>query len=386
MSFLTHLECSLCGRRYPGARLHNLCACGGPLLARYDLAGVARALDPGRLKSRPPTMWRYRELLPVGPDALPVTLGEGFTPLLPCDRLGGRLGLGRLYVKDESRNPTGTFKDRGASCAVSRLRELGAGGVVLATAGNAGAAWAAYSARAGLELQVFVARDAPHTTGGECRVRGATVHQVEGLISEAGAQAAALARERGWFDASTFKEPYRVEGKKTLGLEIAEQLGWRLPSAIVYPTGGGVGLIGMWKAFSELSLLGWAGPPRVRMVAVQAEGCAPVVKALREGRDRVEPWPGARTIASGIRVPNPLAGALILRVLRESGGDAVAVSDGEALDALRWCARTEGLFLCPEAAAALAGLKRLAASGALGAGDTVVLVNTGTGLKHVDLA
>lgn len=382
-SFITYLVCSRCGERYEHTRVQSVCTkCGGTLFARYDLEGVKASVSRDSLKGRPPTMWRYREVLPVLHDEHIVSLGEGYTPLYPLRRLGERLGVS-LLVKDDGAMPTGSFKARGQTTAISKARELGVKRVALASAGNAGGAMATYAARAGLEAYVFMPRDAPSVAKLECHVMGAHVYLVDGLINHAAAIVQRLRERYGWFDLSTLKEPYRVEGKKTMGYEVAEQLGWRLPDVIVYPTGGGTGLVGMWKAFGELEELGWIGSGRPRMVAVQAEGCAPVVEAFRKGAEGVEEFPDAHTVASGIRVPKPYAGEQILRVLRESGGTAVSVSDSEILECVREFA-CEGLFVCPEGAATLAGLKRLLDSGWVDRGEVVLLYNTGTGLKYLD--
>lgn len=330
-------------------------------------------------------MWRYRELLPLRPGETPVTLGEGFTPLLHARRLGARLGLARLFVKDESLNPTNSFKARGLSAAVTRARALGAATIALPTAGNAGNAAAAYAAAAGLGCEVFVPRDAKVPFIHECRLYGANVTLVDGLITDAGRVAAERGRAAGWYDVSTLREPYRVEGKKTMGYELAEQLDWRLPDWIVYPTGGGTGLIGMWKAFAEMEALGWIGATRPRMVSVQADGCAPIVRAFARGDDTAAPWEHARTAADGLRVPRAVGDFLILRALRDSGGTAVAVPDAAMIDAMRALGRLEGVSAAPEGGAALAALERLVADGRIGSDDTVVLFNTGGALKYLEL-
>jgi len=357
--------------------------CGGTLFARYDLEAVKTRVGRESLKGRPPTMWRYREVLPVLHDENIVSLGEGYTPLYPLRRLGERLGVS-LLVKDDGLMPTGSFKARGQTTAISKAKELSVRRVALASAGNAGGAMATYAAKAGLEAYVFMPRDAPSAAKLECHVMGAHVYLVDGLINHAAGIVQRLRERYGWFDLSTLKEPYRVEGKKTMGYEIAEQGGWRLPDVIVYPTGGGTGLVGMWKAFGELEELGWIGSERPRMVAVQSEGCAPVVEAFRKGAEAVEEFPDAHTVAGGIRVPKPYAGEQILRVLRESGGTAVSVSDTEILGCVREFAG-EGLFVCPEGAATLAGLKRLLDDGWVEKSEEVLLYNTGTGLKYLDV-
>ncbi len=386
--YLTHLECPRCGATYDADRLRNLCRCGSPLLARYDLDAVRRAVTPAALAGRPADLWRYRELLPVADDAYVTTLGEGWTPLLPAPRYGAHIGVPGLLVKDEGLVPTGSFKARGAAVGVSRARELGATHIAMPTNGNAGAAWATYAARAGLRATVAMPAAAPVITRAECRLAGADLHLVDGLIGDAGRWVAGFLAERGGavFDASTLKEPYRVEGKKTMGYELVEQLGWRAPDVVVYPTGGGVGLIGIAKALDELRALGWLTGPLPRLVAVQASGCAPVVRAFHAGARRASPWVDAHTVAFGITVPAPLGDELILDALRASGGTAVAVDDEELLADRRAFAAREGLLLCPEGAAGLSAARRLRAEGWLDAGARVVVLNTGSGLKYPDLA
>lgn len=384
MSFLTHLECSECGRRHEADRVQTVCsACNSPLLARYDLGELQKRLGRETVGGRARGLWRWAELLPVREAGFIGSLGEGDSPLLPARRLGQAIGLPGLWIKDESGNPTGTFKARGMAVAVSRAKELGVGEFVTATAGNAGGALAAYAARAGRPSHIFMPKDSPPVNVVECRMAGADVRLVDGLISDAGRLAAAAASQHGWFDVSTFKEPYRVEGKKTMGLEVAEAFDWELPDVIVYPTGGGTGLVGMWKAFQELEALGWIGDRRPRMVSVQAEGCAPIVQAFQAGADHAEPWPNASTFASGLRVPKPFADRAVLRVLRESAGAAVAVSEDEIREAQRALATSEGVWAAPEGAAALAAARKLLAEGRLGTADRVILFNTGTGLKYV---
>jgi threonine synthase len=385
VSYLRQLLCPRCDRRYVADEVQTVCACGSPLYASYDLARAAAEWERRSLAERPPTLWRYRELLPVRDPANIVSLGEGFTPLLRQDRLGAKLGLRNLYVKDESFNPSGTFKDRGLAVAVSRARELGIREFVIPTAGNAGSALAAYAARAGLQAHIFMPRDTPAANVKECRVRGADVQLVNGLITAAGRLAARCAREQGWFNISTLREPYRLEGKKTMGYELAEQFGWQLPEVIIYPTGGGTGLVGMWKSFAELQELGWIGAGRPRMITVQAAGCAPIVKAFAEGRPESEPWPDAATIASGLRVPKALGDFLILRVLGESRGYAVSVDDEAILTAQRQLASSAGIFACPEGAATVAALSALRERELIGADERIVCFNTGTGLKYTDL-
>jgi threonine synthase len=380
---LSHCECPRCGATYDADTLLGVCRCGSPLLARYDLAAVRRVVTPAEIARRPADLWRYRELLPVRHPSAVVSLGEGWTPLVPVPRYGGRIGLDRLIVKDEGALPTGTFKARGAAVGVSRARELGVSHIAMPTNGNAGAAWAAYAARAGLRASIAMPRRAPQLTRREVLAAGADLHLVDGLIGAAAAVVRALVEESGGkiFDASTLREPYRIEGKKTMGLEIVEQYGWRVPDVIVYPTGGGVGLIGIHKAVQELRALGWlpegAGP---RLVAVQAAGCAPVVQAFTAGERRTQPWPDANTVAFGITVPAPLGDELILDALRESDGTAVAVTDDEILAELTALALDEGMLICPEGAACLAGVRRLLADGWLSGAEEVVAINTGSGL------
>jgi len=382
-SFLSHLECGWCGERLDADRLWNLCPkCGKPLLARYDLDAARAAVKPAAIAGREPTMWRYRELLPVRDDAFKLSLGEGFTPILRAVRLEHEAGHGPLYVKDEGLNPTGSFKARGLSAAVSRAFELGVRSVSIPTAGNAGCAMSAYAALGGLEAHVFMPADVPKPFINECRVLGANVTLINGLITDCGKAAREGVEKHGRFDVSTLKEPYRIEGKKTMGYEVAEQMGWQLPDVIIYPTGGGTGLVGMWKAFDEMAKLGWIGPKRPRMVTVQADGCAPMVKAFREGKEFAEPWPHAHTIADGMRVPAAVGDFLILRALRESGGTAVAVSDAEILEATYILGRTTGIWPAPEGGATLAALLRLKKDGWVRDGESVVLFNTGNGAKY----
>ena len=383
--YFSHLECSApCGAGPCDPRLiQHLCPCGAPLLARYDLE-AARAWDRDSLRGREPTLWRYRELLPLFPGESPVTLGEGGTPLLPAPRLGRLFGLSRLHVKDESANPTQSFKARGQSTAVTRARALGARVLSVSSAGNAGGALAAYAARAGLEARVFLPADARRTFAEECRLHGAITELVNGLITDAAREATARGTPLGWYDVSTLREPYRLEGKKTMGFELAEQLGWRLPDWVVYPTGGGTGLVGMWKAFEELEAIGWIAPGRrPRMVSVQAEHCAPIVRAFEAGADRAAPVEEARTVADGLRVPAAVGDFLMLRVLRESGGTAIAVSDDALLEGMRTLGEIEGISAAPESGAAVAALQRLAAEGRIGADDLVVIFNTGGALKYL---
>jgi threonine synthase len=381
---LTHLECSKCGRRHEAGRILTVCECGAPLFARYDLARAALEMRPGHLALREPTMWRYHEVLPLAGPEHRVSLGEGFTPLIPAPRLGGRLGLPKLLVKEEGGNPTGSFKARGLSVAVSVARSLGATDVCLPSAGNAGSALAAYAAAAGLRAHVYLPRDIASLFVMETRAYGAHVEMVDGLISDAGRVCAAEAKARGWYECATLKEPYRVEGKKTMGYEIAEQMEWTLPDAILYPTGGGTGLIGMWKAFAEMEAMGFLGPRRPRMYAVQADGCAPIVKAFEEGREDAPFWENATTHAHGLRVPKALGDFLILRALRESGGAGVAVSEREIVDGVKDASAFAGLFMAPEGGACVAAARKLRAEGKLAEDETVVLFDTGTGYKYVE--
>lgn len=384
-SALSHLECPLCGRRHEADRLQNLCHdCGKPLLARYDLAAAARTLTLASLPSRPRTLWRWAEVLPVRDPVHRLTLGEGSTPLAPAPRLGEAIGLPRLLVKDEGLNPTTSFKARGMAAAVSRARELGATALSAPSAGNAAGALAAYAALAGLPARVYMPRDVPLPFVAECRALGAQVALIDGLITDCGRAAAADLRAQGGFDLSTLKEPYRLEGKKTMGYELAEQLGWRLPDAIVYPTGGGTGLIGMAKAFDELEELGWIGSARPRLVTVQCDGCAPLVRAFAAGEEFAAPWEDAATIADGLRVPAAVGDFLVLRALRASHGAAVAVSDADALAGCALLAR-EGIFAAPEGGATAAAARDLAAAGWLHPEETVLLFNTGSGHKYAHL-
>jgi threonine synthase len=384
-STLSHLACARCDTRYDATLVQGTCSCGSPLLARYDLARAAALTGPAAIAARPPDLWRYHELLPVSEAARVVSLGEGMTPLLPLPNLAKAAGVRRLLMKDESLIPTGTFKARGAAVGVSRAAELGVRGVAMPTNGNAGAAWAAYAARAGMGCLIVMPRDAPAVTRAECAAVGAELYLAGGTIADAGKIAAAAVADRpGYQDVSTLKEPYRVEGKKTMGFEIAEQLGWRVPDVIVYPTGGGVGIIGIHKALGELRELGWIAGPLPRLVAVQASGCAPVVRAFERGAGACEPWPEPRTVAFGITVPKPLGDFLILDAVRATGGTAIAVTDHELLASQREAARLEGTFICPEGAACFAAVTRLRESGWLRGGEEVVVLNTGAGLIYPD--
>jgi threonine synthase len=380
LTTLTHLECSRCEKRHPHNRLQNLCeACGKPLLARYDLTAAAKTLTREGLAARPATMWRYAEVLPGN---TPVSLGEGMTPLVHARRLGERLGLERLYIKDEGLNPTGSFKARGLSAAVTQAKALGAKALAIPTAGNAGGALAAYAARAGLVAVIVMPADTPLANVMESRAFGADVRKLDGLISDCGRYVAEHKDREGWFDVSTLKEPYRIEGKKTMAYEVWEQFEGKLPNTIIYPTGGGVGLIGMWKAFEEMEAMGWIGPERPRMVAVQAAGCAPIVEAFEKGGESAEFWDHAATIASGLRVPKVLGDFLILSALRASLGTAVTATDEEMLAAGRELAAREGIFAAPEGAATVVAARKLATDGWIEPQQAVVLFNTGTGYKY----
>src|SRR5215207_8574309 len=385
-STLTHLACTYCDRRYDADTLQTVCtSCGKVLYARYDLTKARHTLTRESLGRRRWDMWRYQEVLPVRDPANMISLGEGMTPLVPARRAGDALGLAGLLLKDEGKNPTGSFKARGLGCAVSRARELGATAIALPSAGNAGSAASAYGAAAGMEVNVFMPRDVPDANRIECLVYGANVTLVDGLINDAGAKVRELAPQHGWFDVSTLKEPYRQEGKKTMGYELAEQLGWTLPDVIVYPTGGGTGIVGMWKAFAEMEELGLIGSERPRMVVVQAEGCAPIVRAFASGVEHAPLWQGARTVADGLRVPAAVGDFLILRAVRASGGTALTVSDNAMIAAANLVGATTGIFPAPEGGACLAAQQHLLASGWIAPEQTVVLFNTGSGLKYAHL-
>lgn len=378
-TFVTHLECSLTGERYEADQLHGLSRAGRPLLVRYDLDGVRAALAKDALAARPTDLWRWRELLPVRRTKNVVSLGEIETPLIPLLKSGGG---GNVLVKDEGRLPTGSFKARGLVMAVAMAKELGVTRIAMPTNGNAGAALAAYASRVGIETIVFCPEDTPEVNVREIAIQGARVYRVNGLIDDCGAIVGKGAAEGRWFDFSTLKEPYRIEGKKTMGLELAAQLGWELPDAIFYPTGGGTGLIGMWKAFDELERLGWIGPKRPRMYAVQASGCAPIVRAFEAGEEHATRWEDAHTVAAGIRVPRAVGDFLILRAVRESGGKAVGVGDPAILAAVDDCAKKDGLLLCPEGGATLAAYRQALRDGEVDEDERVVLFNCATGLKY----
>jgi len=385
-SKISNLECSGCGQIFSSNEIHTFCPdCQSPLLARYDLAAIRSQVDRDAIRRRPRGMWRWHELLPVLAPENFVFLGEGDTALLPIPNIGSQLGLPNLYVKDESSNPTGSFKARGLAAAISKAKELGIQKVIIPTAGNAGGAMAAYAARANLQALIYMPRDTPRANIQESRMAGAEVVLVDGIISDAAGMAGVKAKEEGWFDLSTFKEPYRVEGKKIMGVELAEAFDWELPDVIIYPTGGGTGLVGMWKAFEELEALGWLqDTKRPRMAVVQAEGCAPVVKAFETGASFCDFWLNAHTLASGLRVPKSFADALILKDLRESNGIAVAVSDSDIQAAQRKLCRMEGIFPAPEGAATLVALEKLLQQNWIRPDERIVLFNTGSGLKYLD--
>ena len=382
---VTHLECAACNLEHEARRLLNLCReCGKPLLVRYDLERARATLTKESIAGRRSDLWRYREVLPVDDDANIVSLGEGWTPLLPAERLGKTLGIDQLYIKDESQNPTQSFKARGMSAAVSMAKELGARKLAVPSAGNAAGALAAYAARAALECFIFMPRDTPRANVVECEQTGAHVTLIDGLITDCGAEVARRKDAEGWFDVSTLKEPYRVEGKKTLGYELAEQFDWKLPDVIIYPTGGGTGLIGMWKAFDEMEQLGWIGAERPRMVTVQASGCTPIMRALTEGKRFADEFKDAETVASGLRVPKAIGDFLILDAIRASQGTAVAVSDEELIAATGEIGALEGIFCAPEGAACLPALRKLLAAGEVETSERVVLFNTGAGVKYLE--
>lgn len=381
-TFVTHLECAYTGERHEADRIHGLSRAGRPLLVRYDLAGVRAAMTRQALALRPADLWRYRELLPVRETRNVVSLGENATPILPLRAIGRELGTDTLWVKDEGRLPTGSFKARGLVMAISMAKELGVTAIAMPTNGNAGSAAAAYARQAGIEAVIFCPADTPEINVREIAAQGARVYRVNGLIDDCGKLVAQGAREQGWFDLSTLKEPYRIEGKKTMGLELAEQLGWRLPDAIFYPTGGGTGLIGMWKAFQELEEIGFIGAERPRMIAVQAAGCAPMVRAFEAGERHAVRWEGAETIASGIRVPQAVGDFLILDAVRESGGRAMAVPDDAIAAAVDEVGRKEGILLCPEGGATYAAYRQALSKGIVGTQERVLLFNCATGLKY----
>ena len=381
---VTHLYCSACGKERQARQLVNLCECGKPLLVAYDLEGAALTMQRELLSGREPSLWRYREVLPVEDEGNRLTLGEGWTPLVHAARLGEKLRMPHLYIKDESLNPTQSFKARGMAVAVSMAKELGAKKLAVPSAGNAAGALAAYAARAGLEAHIFMPSDTPIANIIECRQTGAHVTLIDGLITDCGRIVGERKAAEGWFDVSTLKEPYRIEGKKTMGYELAEQLNWELPDVILYPTGGGTGLIGMWKAFDEMERLGWIGSRRPRMVTVQAEGCAPIVRAFHEGATQGADIPDAHTCASGLRVPRAIGDFIMLEILRQSGGTAVAVTDADLLRGVAEIGAAEGIFAAPEGAACLPALRQLIEGGEVERGERVVLFNTGAGVKYLE--
>jgi threonine synthase len=382
--FVTHLECSKTGEIYEPNKLYNLSRNGKPLLVRYDLEKARKKISKEELKTRISSLWRYREVLPVVNDENIVTLGEGWTPLIRADRLGAKLGMGDLYIKDESLNPTGAFKARGLCLAISMAKELGVRKVAIPSAGNAAGAMSAYAARAGMEAYIFMPRDTPAANRIECIEMGAHVALVDGLITDCGAEVAKRKEAEGWFDVSTLKEPYRIEGKKTMGYELAEQFYWELPDVILYPTGGGTGLVGMWKAFDEMEQMGWIGSKRPRMYTVQATGCAPIVRAFENGWNEAPEFENAHTVASGLRVPRAIGDFIMLDILRKSGGGAVAVTDEEMIAATREIGALEGIFCAPEGAACLPALRKLMADGKVSTHDRAVLFNTGAGVKYLE--
>ncbi|HVF90397.1 MAG TPA: threonine synthase [Blastocatellia bacterium] len=382
--YVTHLYCSSCGTKREPRRLYNLCECGKPLLVAYDLERVRETLTQDALATREPNLWRYREVLPVVDAANRLTLGEGMTPLIRAYNLGARLGMPEVYIKDESLNPTASFKARGMAVAVSMAKELGVKKLAVPSAGNAAGALAAYAAKAGLEAFIFMPRDTPKANIVECEQTGATVTLVDGLITDCGRIVGERKEAEGWFDVSTLKEPYRVEGKKTMGYELAEQFNWDLPDVILYPTGGGTGLIGMWKAFDEMERMGWLTEHRPRMVSVQAEGCAPIVQGFAAGASSGAEIPDAHTVASGLRVPRAIGDFIMLDILRKSGGTAIAVTDEELLEGVREIGSSEGIFAAPEGGACLPALRLLLERGEVKPEERVVLFNTGSGLKYLE--
>lgn len=383
--FVQHLECPKCGATYAAEEPHQLCVCGSPLLVKYDLKKVAANMSKEVVAARPPDLWRYRELLPVANDENIVTMGEGMTPLLALNRLGRRIGMTKLYLKDEGIIPTGSFKARGAAVGVSRAKELDVKTLAMPTNGNAGGAWALYCAKAGIEAVVVMPKDAPVIPRSECAIAGASLSLVDGLISDAGKIVAQAISEHHWYDASTLKEPYRIEGKKTMGLELAEQFGWEMPDVVLYPTGGGVGLIGIYKALCELRELGWVSGDLPRLVAVQAAGCAPIVRAWEAGALESVFWENAQTCAFGITVPKAIGDFLVLEAVYETNGCAVAVSDEETLAAESLLATVEGAFVCPEGAACMAATQRLLNEGWIKPDERVVVLNTGCGIKYPEI-
>ena len=385
-SYLDHLECTYCGSIFSAGEIHRLCKnCGKVLYARYDLEKVSNVLNREDMVGRNSNMWRYRELLPVLQEENIVSLGEGWTPIFPARRLAGELQFEKLFIKVEGLNPTASFKARGLSAAVSKAKELGGERLTMPSAGNAAGAMSAYAARAGLESHIFMPRPAPDANKKEAVITGADVTLVDGLISDAGIISRREAGERNLFDISTLQEPYRVEGKKTLGFEIAEQMGWKLPDAIIYPTGGGTGIVGMWKAFEEMEKIGWIDSKRPKMFCVQSEGCAPIVRAFENGSEFAEPWENAQTIAAGMRVPGAIGDYLILKAIRESGGNVETVDDSEIRRWMKIVGKLEGIFVCPEGAATVAALTKLVERDLLAPNENILLLNTGSGLKNLEL-
>lgn len=380
--YVTHLECPKCDKTYKSEEIQQLCSCGAPLLVRYDLEAIAKNFKPEQLLKRTSDLWRYRELLPVRDEQNVVSLGEGMTPVLAMPRLGKDIGLKNLFMKDEGILPTGTFKDRGAAVGVSRAKELGVETLAMPTNGNAGGSWAAYCAPAGIKAVIVLPQDAPSINRKEIAVTGASTFLVNGLISDAGKIVGRAVAKNKWFDASTLKEPYRIEGKKTMGLELAEQFGWEVPDVILYPTGGGVGLIGIYKALKELQALNWIGPKMPRLVSVQASGCAPIVKAWKTGQKESQAWVNAQTCAFGITVPKAIGDFLVLEAIQETNGCAIDINDQDILKAQKMIALREGRFICPEGASTLAATQQLMDQGWIDPHEKVVLLNTGTGLKY----
>ena len=385
-SYLTELECTYCHETYSADEPHRTCdECGKVLYPRYDLDGARVALDRSALKERPANMWRYFEVMPIRDEANVITLGEGYTPIFKAERLGREFNCSDLYIKDEGLNPTASFKARGLSAAVSKAKELGLTRLTMPSAGNAAGAMTAYAAKGGIEAYVFMPQDVPDSNRKEVSITGGRLNLIDGLISDAGRVSRQKAQEEGLFDISTLQEPYRVEGKKTMGYEIAEQMGWTLPDAIMYPTGGGTGIVGMWKAFEEMERMSWIDGKRPKMFCVQSDGCAPMVRAFHEGTEFAEPWENAHTLAPGIRVPGAIGDYMILRALRESGGGALTVTDDEILHYMKLVASLEGMFICPEGAATAAALNKLLADGTLSPDERILLLNTGSGLKNLEL-
>lgn len=386
MSYLSYLICSQCKTEFDHRELQGTCpSCNKPILAVYDLEKAKSILNKNIFSQRSSDLWRYREILPIIDEKNIISLGEGFTPLIPLHKLARKIGISKIWVKDESQIPTGSFKARGLSVAVSKAYELGVKRVAIPSAGNAAGALAAYAARAGMECFIFMPNDVPEINIIESQITGAKVTLVDGLISECGKTVSNGKDEMGWFDMSTLKEPYRIEGKKTMGLELAEQFGWKLPDVIIYPTGGGTGLIGMWKAFAELQELGWISPEKPRMISVQSSGCDPITRAFNEGKEESVFFENAQTMAAGLRVPKAFGDFLILKVLRESDGMAISVTDEEILESIRELAHEEGIFACPEGAATWAALKRLRELDTIQPSDQIVLFNTGSGLKYPEI-